>query len=108
VTQTPIKGYAGTPGYIAPEIILERSYTKVVDFFSFGVMVYRMLAGRSPFEDHSASDNDRDKLVLSCVVKYPTDVFSQDAVSLISGLLDKDPSKRLGANSIEEIKSHAW
>ena len=45
-TTGKVTGYAGTPGYIAPEAVAERPYDKTADFFSFGVMIYRFLCGK--------------------------------------------------------------
>lgn len=44
-----VRGYAGTPGYTAPEVVLGFQYNHIADFFSLGVMVYRCLCGRKPF-----------------------------------------------------------
>ena len=40
------KGYAGTPGYTAPEVCAHKAYGLSVDFFSFGVTIYRLISGR--------------------------------------------------------------
>merc|ERR1719189_165031 len=45
-----VKGYAGTPGYTAPEVVLSHYYDHIVDFFSLGVMIYRFLCGKKPFQ----------------------------------------------------------
>lgn len=45
VSKVKIKGYAGTPGYTAPEMIKNKPYGPSADIFSFGVMLYRMLCG---------------------------------------------------------------
>jgi len=44
-----VRGYAGTPGYTAPEVIKNKYYSHMADFFSYGVMVYRFLSGKKPF-----------------------------------------------------------
>ena len=41
----------GTPEYLAPEIVLGRGYNKSVDYWAFGVLIYEMLVGQSPFAD---------------------------------------------------------
>ena len=55
-----VKGYAGTPGYTAPEVVLNFEYNYVVDFFSLGVIIYRFLCGRKPFQDKKSHDKRRD------------------------------------------------
>merc|ERR1719447_2098494 len=50
VRSKEVKGYAGTPGYTAPEVITNKPYNHMADFFSYGVMVYRFLSGQNPFD----------------------------------------------------------
>ncbi len=45
----PVTHYAGTPGYIAPEVAKKLPYTTAVDLFSFGVTIYRMISGKVYF-----------------------------------------------------------
>lgn len=95
----------GTPHYFAPEMIVNNSHDQRVDWWSFGIFVYEMLCGYTPFYLDDDKDNNLlyEKIVNSNVV-YP-DYLSQDAVDLISGLLKKDPDKRLGRNQgFEEIR----
>ncbi|GAB5357632.1 hypothetical protein AAMO2058_000390500 [Amorphochlora amoebiformis] len=94
VTEKPIKGYAGTPGYTAPEMIANHYYTSAVDIFSFGVMVYRMMCGSKPFK--GSSDHELDKAVMLKSPSFPTDYFTHDSASLLQGLLAKNPERRLG------------
>lgn len=58
MTNDKVKGYAGTPGYTAPEVILMQPYNKMADFFSFGVLIYRLLSGKVKYCAHlSVQDN---------------------------------------------------
>ncbi|GAB5358720.1 hypothetical protein AAMO2058_000482900 [Amorphochlora amoebiformis] len=93
VTDKPIKGYAGTPGYTAPEMIANHRYTNAVDIFSFGVMLYRMMCGSKPFK---GTDHELDKAVMHKRPSFPTDYFTHDSASLLQGVLAKNPDKRLG------------
>ena len=106
-TKDKVKGYAGTPGYTAPEVILMQPYDKTCDFFAFGVMIYRFLCGKKPFGSHIGTA-DLDKNVLQAKPEFGDDYFSPMAKSLLEGLMEKDPTQRLGANGIDEIKQHAW
>jgi len=108
VTKTKIKGYAGTPGYTAPEMIKNKLYGPGADIFSFGVMLYRMLCGSKPFK--GKIDRDLDKAVVDRKPQFPKEIFTKEAVSLLTGLLQKRPENRLGCGEkgIEEIKDHPF
>ena len=49
--------HAGTPNYIAPEILRGEDYSFSVDWWALGVLLHEMLAGRSPFDVVGATDN---------------------------------------------------
>jgi serine/threonine protein kinase len=97
----------GTADYMAPEVMLCQGHDKAADFWSFGVLIYEMLAGYAPFE--SQSESDRYDKVLRGTLNFPS---SFDAVTkdLITKLCTVDKSRRLGctAAGIEEVKTHAF
>ncbi|CAJ1378181.1 unnamed protein product [Effrenium voratum] len=98
----------GTTEYMAPEIINRQPYGLMVDWWSFGVLVYEMLAGRSPFND--ADENQVLSLVLAGRVSYPVN-FSKESKDFVARLLTKSPTRRLGAPEIADswtIKGHAF
>ncbi|ORX54978.1 Pkinase-domain-containing protein [Hesseltinella vesiculosa] len=97
----------GTPDYLAPEVIQSKGYSKAVDWWSLGVLIYEMLAGQTPFYD-----DDQLKLfekILEGKIQYPPH-FDQAATSLCSKLLTADLSKRYGnlKGGSEDIKQHPW
>lgn len=108
VTKVKIKGYAGTPGYTAPEMIKNKLYGPGADIFSYGVMLYRMLCGQKPFK--GKVDRDLDKAVQDRKPTFHQEVFSKEAISLLTGLLQKRPEHRLGCGprGIQEIKEHPF
>ena len=84
----------GTPDYLAPEILLNKGYDKTIDWWSLGALIYEMLVGVSPFKYFNSSG----KLDIDIYLR-PIDipkVISESSRSLISALLQKDPTKRLG------------
>ena len=84
----------GTPEYRAPETIVHDVYGKVVDWWAFGIIMCEMLVGKNPFYD-----NDRDVMfenVLEVNITFPRWI-SYSSRDLLSGLLNKEPSNRLGS-----------
>lgn len=91
--------FCGTPSYISPEVIRQSSYSFSVDWWSLGVLCFEMLAGYSPF----SSDNDEElyKMILEDDIKLPK-FLSEEAKSLLVGLLTKDVHNRLGCQILED------
>ncbi|RCH81042.1 hypothetical protein CU098_005569, partial [Rhizopus stolonifer] len=98
--------FCGTAEYLAPEILLGESYSFGIDHWSFGTILYEMLAGVTPFW----ADNHADmyKRVLEDPLEFPADIFDYETAEFLSDILDRDPRTRLGANGIDEIKNHVY
>jgi serine/threonine protein kinase len=99
--------FCGTPDYIAPEMLQGLPYTRAVDWWSYGILVYEMLCGMTPFFDENSSKMYR--MVINDPVRYPGELSAR-AKDLIGRLLEKNPALRLGAceADVEEIKAHAF
>ncbi|XP_059640710.1 serine/threonine-protein kinase AtPK2/AtPK19-like isoform X2 [Cornus florida] len=97
----------GTAEYMAPEILLSKGHNKDADWWSVGILLYEMLSGQPPFT-HANRKKLQEKIINE-KVKLPPRLTSE-AHSLLKGLLQKEPSKRLGSGSRggDEIKSHKW
>ncbi|PIN05703.1 Ribosomal protein S6 kinase [Handroanthus impetiginosus] len=97
----------GTTEYMAPEILLSKGHNKNADWWSIGVLLYEMLSGQPPFT-HPNRKKLQEKIINE-KLKLPPRLTSE-AHSLLKGLLQKDPLKRLGSGpkGAEEIKSHKW
>ncbi|XP_030579843.1 serine/threonine-protein kinase N2 [Archocentrus centrarchus] len=99
--------FCGTPEFLAPEVLTDSTYTRSVDWWGLGVLIYEMLVGESPFPG-----DDEEEVFDSIVnddVRYPR-FLSPDAAALIQKLLQKDPELRLGAGEEDasEIKRHKF
>lgn len=97
----------GTPEYLAPEIILSSGYTKVVDWWALGVLIYEMVAGFPPFfADQPMKIYEK---IVSGKVRFPSH-FSSNLKDILRNLLQVDLTRRLGnlSNGVADIKNHSW
>ena len=108
--------FAGSPEYASPEMINYLGHTVMTDWWSFGILIYEMLYGFTPFFN---LDKDRMyDLIINGSISFPQYFnssnengekiieykVSDEAKNLINKLLEKDPGKRLGREGFEEIK----
>ncbi|KAI0489640.1 serine/threonine-protein kinase sck1 [Xylaria cf. heliscus] len=100
--------FCGTTEYLAPEVLLDESgYTKMVDFWSLGVLVFEMCCGWSPF--YAEDTQQMYKNIAFGKVRFPRDTLSQEGRNFVKGLLNRNPKHRLGAlDDAEELKRHPF
>jgi serine/threonine protein kinase len=99
----------GTPEMLAPEIIMSKGHDHAVDYWAFGVMVFELLVGHTPFYQRGSSQMDMFKRIV--LVKYTIpDFVSESARTMIEQLLVRKQSNRLGnlANGYLGIKEQPW
>jgi len=98
----------GSPEYLAPEILREEPYGKAIDWWALGTFLYEMLSGWPPFYDEDP--HVMRKKILSEPLTFNPYLFSRDSISLLTGLLARNPDKRLGTgkNGTQQIKDHSF
>jgi len=98
----------GTPEYLAPEILEGKGYTKDVDWWSLGALIYEMLSGHSPFKAHAKEEFKLDPQKFKQPIQFKNHT-SPEAKDLIKKLLNLDVTQRLGRKrDAEEIKEHIF
>lgn len=103
--------FAGTPEYVSPEIIYQRGHDRAVDCWAFGIFIFELLVGRTPFKTSDPSYMQTYNLIVRGIhnVVFPTKIKAIATV-LIRKLCVGAPTQRLGykKNGWQEIREHKW
>ncbi|EOA19909.1 hypothetical protein CARUB_v10000159mg [Capsella rubella] len=107
-TDARSNSFVGTHEYLAPEIIKGEGHGAAVDWWTFGIFLYELLYGKTPFK--GATNEETIANVVLQSLKFPDNPnVSFQAKDLIKGLLVKEPENRLGTEKgAAEIKRHAF
>ncbi|KAF8315706.1 AGC/Akt protein kinase [Clavulina sp. PMI_390] len=97
--------FCGTPEYLSPELLLGQGYSKTVDWWTLGVLLYEMLTGLPPFFHENTDTMYR--RILQDPLRFP-DEIGADARSILTGLLTREAAQRLGVRGAESIKTHPF
>ena len=102
---------SGTPGYMAPEVIVNKNHDFGVDYFALGVIVYELMMGERPYNGKTRKEIKEQMMAKEVKINteyLPDDWEDSNIIDFINKLLKRKKSKRLGANGIFEIKNHPW
>ena len=96
------KTMCGTPDYMPPEILNRKTYDKMVDIWSVGILIYELCTGSPPFEERS--EKKRYERIKNLDFECPPHL-SEECTDLIRKTLKLDPASRL---SLDQIMTHVW
>ena len=102
---------SGTPGYMAPEVLLAQNHSFPVDFFAIGVMGYEFMLGQRPYLGKNRKEIKHQVLRRQAKIE-PDDTpngWSPESVDFINNCLKRKDSRRLGfTGGVSDLKNHIW
>ena len=101
---------SGTPGYMAPEAIINQPHNFSVDYFALGVILYELSMGERPYQGNNRKEI-KDEMFKFEINLNKDDIPSDwdiNVADLINGLLKRKKKYRLGSKGFDEVKNHPW
>jgi serine/threonine protein kinase len=100
---------SGTPGYMAPEVLMGINHSFSVDFFAIGIMGYEFMFGVRPYNGKNRKEIKQMVLKKQAKIDKSETDWSKESIDFINKCLKRKASKRLGyINGIIELKNHKW
>jgi serine/threonine protein kinase len=101
--------FCGTPGYLAPEVIFGRGHGHAVDYWSYGVLLYELLFGVSPFNKYGETIMQLFKRILTVKYEFPLST-DKNGENLVKRLLVRRAADRIGnlKNGYLDIRNHSF
>ncbi|KAK3602891.1 hypothetical protein CHS0354_018755 [Potamilus streckersoni] len=103
-----MQDFCGTPNYMSPEIIDNKTYSQQCDIWAMGVIVFTLLCGNFPFRSKDKDEDSLFELIKKGQLDFSDEIWndvSADAKKCIEGMLKVDPAHRYAAS---EVLSHQW
>lgn len=104
-SQGKSSSFCGTLSYLAPEMVRHAGHDFSLDWYMLGCVLFEMLVGRPPFRSRQAKELI--KLIEVGEVTFPATI-SEEALTLIQGLMRPDPRERIGAKGAGRVKEHRF
>ncbi|KRW98394.1 Protein kinase-like domain [Pseudocohnilembus persalinus] len=102
---------SGTPGYMAPEVLMKCSHDFLVDYYALGVILFEIIYGERPYLGRNRKEIKQQVLQVQRYLSMddlPDETWSLESADFVNQLIKRKPANRLGAKGIEQIKSHPW
>jgi serine/threonine protein kinase len=109
--ETGVMSASGTPGYMAPETIINKPHDFAVDYFALGVIVYELMMGERPYQGKNRKEIREQMFSIEIKLDnddLPDDWVDDNIIDFINKLLARKKKKRLGYKSGFEVKNHPW
>jgi len=101
----------GCPEYMSPEILLSKGHNNAADFWQYGILIFELMVGRSPFVLPGTTQVSMFKRILQVQFSFPEEIEISDAsYDMITKLISSSPGNRLGclAGGINDIREHEF
>ena len=108
---TGVVSASGTPGYMAPEAIINKPHDFSVDYFALGVIVYELMMGERPYQGRNRKEIREQMFSIEIKLDnddMPEDWEDENILDFINKLLARKKKKRLGYKSGEDVKNHPY
>lgn len=101
---------SGTPGYMAPEVMMRQNHGLAVDYYALGVMAYEFMLRNRPYSGPTRKDI-REAMLARQVQVTCEDLpagWSVESADFVNRLIQRKPAVRLGYAGVQEVMSHPW
>ena len=102
---------SGTPGYMAPEAIINKPHDFAVDYFALGVIVYELMMGERPYQGKNRKEIREQMFSIEIKLDnddLPDDWVDENIIDFINKLLTRKKKKRLGYKNGLDVKNHPY